>query len=327
MDGPVIETERCTQAISLRISVTDRCQLRCVYCMPPEGIPWVSRESMLSYEQIARFVAVARKRFGLSKVHLTGGEPLLRPNVADLVAMLRTSGVSDLVLTTNAQKLAAMAVPLRQAGLDRINVSLDTLDPDLYGTLTRGADLTRVLEGIDAAFAAGFPTVKINTLVLRGCNDGEVVSLAQWACDRGCQIRFLELMPIGPVAARQSELFVPVSEVRKSLESAFHLVPVCEHGGTGLLYQATGRDGRRGVAGFIASQSRPFCSGCRRLRLRSNGQLLGCLAVGAGPDISHLLDPIGGREDRLAEVIAGTLSLKRTTRHFHTVNLMSQTGG
>jgi cyclic pyranopterin phosphate synthase len=296
--------------------------------MPPGGVAKVGRDRILSYEQIVRFVNVVMRHFGLSKAHITGGEPLVRPGIVRLVEMLSAEGVPDLALTTNGQELAAMAGPLQSAGLHRVNVSLDTLDGEVFAALTGGGRIGPVIEGIRAARRAGFAVVKLNTLVLRGYNDAEVVRLAEWALDEGCDIRFLELMPIGPAAQLHDGLFVPTDEVKRRLGSAFQLEPLAaEGGGTAQRYMAADAQGRRGVVGFISSESHPFCAGCSRLRLTAAGRLVGCLGLGAGPEIGPLIAPGARQEAELIELVGQTLRMKRSGAFFTTDSLMSQIGG
>ena len=317
------------QPVSLRISVTDRCQLRCIYCMPADGVPLVPRGDVLSFEEIIRFVRAARKAFGVRKVHLTGGEPLARPGIIDLVAMLAAEDVEDLALTTNGQVLAACARHLRNAGLGRVNVSLDTLDPTKYAALTRCGRVERTIEGIEAALAEGLGAVKINTLVLRGHNDHEVPRLAAWAMGRGCEIRFLELMPIGPAAADFKKLFVSKDEVISRLSRSYDLRPLeSSDRCTGQRFEASDRSGASGMIGVIPSTSEPFCSSCRRLRLTSTGTLIGCLRLGTGVDVSRLLrSGAAADEGRLAACMEEALAGKSAGEEFVTSTGMNRTGG
>ena len=264
--------------LTLRISVTDLCQHRCVYCMPLDGVPKVPHGDVLRLEEMAQFADAVRRVAGLSKVRITGGEPLVRPGVGQLLRLLAGQGVADIALTTNGAALAEMAAELRSAGLQRVNVSLDTLVPETYRRLTRGGDLAGALAGIDAAMAAGLNPVKLNTVVLRGLNDHEVLDIARFALERGCQPRFLELMPIGPAAERMREWQVTTGEVRARLAAAFDMAPIGrERGGSSERFKVRGH-GVDGLVGFISPQTSPFCSDCRRLRLTATGRLLGCLA-------------------------------------------------
>jgi len=328
-----------TSPVALRISVTDRCDLGCRYCLPLREIkgsdplavkgsdPFISQ--ILSFEEIARFVRTAGAEFGLGKVRLTGGEPLVRRGIAELVAMLAATGAGDLALTTNGQRLAAMAGDLKRAGLRRVNVSLDSLDPETYAAISGGGDVRAVLAGIDAALAAGLAPVKLNTVVLRGTNDGEVVALARFALERGCTIRFLELMPIGPARAFHAERFVPAAEVRARLAEGFELRELSrEPGASSREFLANDGAGRRGTVGFIASETEPFCAGCRRLRLTSTGQVIGCLARGEGVGVrSFLGDDSDSARRGVVRAVAGVLESKRVRAGFSTPRPMVTVGG
>lgn len=315
--------------LALRISVTDRCNMGCRYCMPPEGVLPLPRSGILTFEEIARFVRVAGGEFGPARVRLTGGEPLVRRGLPELVAMLAAEGVADLALTTNGQRLAAAASDLKRAGLRRINVSLDSLDPETYAAVSGGGDVRRVLAGIEAARSAGMFPLKLNTVVLRGVNDDGVVDLARFALSRGLQPRFLELMPIGPARAFHAERFVPAAEVRARLARHFELRELPRRPGSSAReFLADDGAGRRGAVGFIASETEPFCSGCRRLRLTSTGQLIGCLARGEGTDVRSFLgeDSESARRGLLG-ALAGVLGAKRARTGFGTRRPMVAVGG
>jgi len=323
MDGPG------SAPVSLRISVTDRCQLRCPYCMPPEGVPLVDRAQVLRFEEMLAVVRAVRERFSLAKVHLTGGEPLIRRGLADFVARLAAEGPPDLALTTNGHRLAALAADLARAGLRRVNVSLDSLDAQVYAALTRGGMLAAALGGIDAALAAGLAPVKLNMVVLRGVNDGEVVRVARWGLARGCEVRFLELMPIGTAAGRFGREFVSSAEVRARLAGAFDLAPLPPvPGASSRNFRARDADGRTGVLGLISPCTAPFCEGCRRLRLTARGRLLGCLAQAEGIDLAPLLRAPGGPDAAaLGEAAEQALGLKRAARRFADQGPMVAIGG
>jgi len=314
--------------LSLRISVTDRCQLRCVYCMPPTGVPKAHHDDILTFEEIVRFVRALRSRFRLDKVRITGGEPLIRPGIVDLVAMLAAEGIDDLALTTNGQQLAEMAGDLKRAGLRRVNISLDSLDEGSFAALTRGGRLHSTLNGIEAAVRAGLTPVKLNTVVLRDYNDTVVADIARFGLAAGCQVRFLELMPIG-CAADAPDLFVPVDEVRSRLEPHFSLEPLAhERSSSSRNFRASDAYGRRGTIGFIPSRTEPFCEGCRRIRLTSTGRIVSCLALGEGPNVQALLgrsDPAAGRE--LADIVATELAGKCARTAFRTHRPMAAVGG
>lgn len=315
--------------VSLRISVTDRCQQRCLYCMPSDGLPKLTHGDILTFEEIVRFVALVRDRFGLSKVHITGGEPLVRPGITSLFGMLACENLPDLALTTNGQILAEMISELRRAGLQRVNISLDTLTPDTYARLTRSGDLCKTLEGIDAAISAGITPIKLNAVVLRGYNDEEVVDLARFALQRGCAMRFIELMPIGCAQEMFHDCFVPASEIRARLEECFRFTPVLsKRGQSSREFLAEDGAGRQGVVALISPQTHPFCEGCRRLRLTSTGRLISCLAHGEGPNVRGLIASASARSgDLLTHVVLQQIRSKRPRDSFVTTHPMVAVGG
>ena len=317
------------QPVSLRVSVTDRCQLRCLYCMPADGISKRPRSELLTFDEIIRFVQAVRQHFELSKVHITGGDPLARRGIVRLVEMLADESACDLALTTNGLRLSEMAGDLRRAGLRRVNVSLDSLDAETFALMTRGGVLQQVVDGIEAARSAGLSPIKLNTVVLRGMNDGEAPALAKWALDRQCTIRFLELMPVGCAKSSFQELFVPTAEVRVRIEEHFELEALpYEPGRSSRDFSATDNHGRRGVIGFISPETQPFCRGCRRLRLTSTGRLITCLARGQGPDIAHLLrDDSPQATEALNWAICSQMLRKQARDAFDTARSMAAVGG
>lgn len=318
-----------SDTVSIRLSVTDRCQMRCLYCMPREGVSTVAKAEVLSFEEMAAFVRAVRSSFPVSKVHITGGEPLVREGVVRLTAMLSAQDVGQLALTTNGQLLSRYARPLRAAGLTRVNVSLDSLVGETYRRLTRGGTLERTLEGIHTALECGLTPVKLNVTVLRGINLPELADIARFALRTGCTVRFLELMPIGPATERHSEWFVPAYEVRTALQAEFELEPIGEEaGGSTRQFRMTDRAGNSGTVGFISSLTAPFCKGCSRIRLTSTGQLIGCLAMGSGRDIRELLREDGAENRRrLLECVGKALAAKRNGRRFVTTRPMVEVGG
>ena len=275
----------------LRVSVTDRCNLRCVYCMPPEGVPWRPHDDILRYEEIETVVRAAAS-LGISKVRLTGGEPLVRLGMVDLVAMLASiPGLDDLAMTTNGILLARYAEELKAAGLRRVNVSLDTLRPERFRRITRLGELSDALEGIAAAKEAGLVPVKVNTVVIRGLNDDEVVDFARlttptptlprrdggggWGV--GWHVRFIEVMPLGDNAGWAGNGYVPMNEVQEKIERELgELIPAKLGDGSGpaRYYRLPGA---QGTVGFIAPISQHFCYQCNRLRLTADGKLRPCL--------------------------------------------------
>ncbi len=267
----------------LRISVTDRCNLRCIYCMPPEGIPLVPHSEILSYEEISLVVRVGAK-LGINKIRLTGGEPLVRAGLPKLVQMLsQIKGIDEVSLTTNGTFLKRYVLELKQAGLSRINISLDTLKVDRFRHITRFGELGNVLSGIEAARDAGLHPVKINMVVMRGINDDEVQDFAKMTYEGGWHVRFIELMPFADV----TEL-VPSSEVRQRIMSLGKLEPCFPVAGNGpaRYYRLPGAEG---TIGFISPVTEPFCSNCNRMRLTSNGRLCPCLLSEDDVDLKGVL--------------------------------------
>lgn len=261
----------------LRVSVTDRCNLRCVYCMAPEGVPWRPHEDILRYKEIEMVVRAAAE-LGISKVRLTGGEPLVRLGMVDLVAMLaRIPGLDDLAMTTNGILLARYAQELKAAGLRRVNVSLDTLRPERFRRITRLGELSDALECIAAAKQAGLVPVKVNTVVIRGLNDDEVVDFACLTYAPDWHVRFIEVMPLGDHAGWAGNGYVPLDEVRERIERELgELIPakLGDGGGPARYYRLPGAEG---TVGFITPISDHFCYQCNRLRLTADGKLRPCL--------------------------------------------------
>ncbi len=259
----------------LRISVTDRCNLRCVYCMPAEGIPLAAHSDILSYEEIST-VARAAAELGIVKVRLTGGEPLVRTGLTGLVAMLsRIEGIDDISLTTNAELLEGHAADLKDAGLRRVNVSLDSLRADRFRRITRVGNLDRVLRGIEAARSAGLVPVKTNTVVIRGTNDDEVIDFARLTQERDWHVRFIEYMPFANGGHQPDDLLVTVAEMKERIEALGSLEPTFGSGGGPARYFRLPE--ARGSIGFISPVSEHFCQACNRLRLTADGKLRPCL--------------------------------------------------
>ncbi len=267
----------------LRISITDRCNFRCTYCMPAEGLQWMSRDDLLTYEELARIARVCVDRFGFEAVRVTGGEPLVRAHITRLVEYLAPLGV-DISMTTNGVKLPELAHDLVAAGLRRINVSLDSLQPETFTALTRRDALDKVLEGIDAALDAGLDPVKVNCVVMRGVNDGEIVDLAAYGREKGVGVRFIEFMPLDADGTWDMSKVVPAREILDRINGIFPLrsSPV---DGTGARPQAGHvepaerfeyADGK-GDIGVIASVSEPFCGNCDRVRVTAEGKFRVCL--------------------------------------------------
>ncbi len=275
----------------LRLSVTDRCDLKCTYCMPEEGVPPSLREDVASFEELARIVGVF-KRLGVKTVRLTGGEPLVRRGLETLIAMLRDEvGIEDIALTTNATAMRVMAKSLVDAGLKRVNVSLDSVDPQVFARITRGGDLRRVLDGIEAIQEAGIRELKINAVVVRGINDGpNLASLVQWAWDRNIVPRFIELMPLGAAAQLGREAVVSVAEMQATLKRSIPLSASPEYrtdrGPAGYLQSL---DEPERTVGFIGAVTDNFCHRCNRVRITAKGEVRACLASPTGFSLRDLI--------------------------------------
>ncbi|MDF2442159.1 MAG: 3,8-cyclase [Subtercola sp.] len=265
------------RGIDLRVSLTERCNLRCTYCMPAEGLPIGPSESMMTADEIVRLVTVAVDELGVRKVRFTGGEPLLRRDLVDIIS--RCAGLAELSLTTNAIGLASRAADLRRAGLERINVSLDTVDPETFTAITRRPFLARVIEGIDAAVEAGL-VVKVNAVLLRGVNDEMAPDLLRWCLDRGVELRFIEQMPLDPGHTWDRVEMVTARETRALLERSFVLEASAEDrdGAPAERYEVRSRAGELlGTIGIIASITESFCADCTRTRLTADGHVRSCL--------------------------------------------------
>lgn len=267
----------------LRISVTDRCNLRCIYCMSSEGVPLIPHGDLLSYEEICAVVRAAGA-LGIMKVRLTGGEPLVRSELPILIRMLsQIEGIDDISLSTNGTLLKKYALELKQAGLKRVNVSLDTLKAGRFRHITRLGELADVLDGIEAAIGADLCPVKINMVVMRRINDDEVLDFASMTCKEGWHVRFIELMPFTDVTE-----FVPSSEVRQRIELIGALEPCWPKTGNGPAKYFR-LPGATGTIGFISPMTQRFCSSCNRIRLTSCGRLCSCLLSYDGIDLKEPL--------------------------------------
>ncbi|WP_395879789.1 GTP 3',8-cyclase MoaA [Curtobacterium sp. 9128] len=290
-DDPGLVDRFGRRAIDLRVSLTERCNLRCTYCMPEEGLPVIPNDALMTADEIERLVRLGAEHLGVRKVRFTGGEPLLRRDLADVVARTAALGV-EVSLTTNAIGLAARAADLRAAGLDRINVSLDTVDPDVFATVTRRPFLDRVLDGIAAAADAGLG-VKVNAVLLRGVNDHLAPELLTWCLERGHELRFIEQMPLDPGHAWDGDAMVTAAETRAILAEHVTLTPhdAPRDGAPAERFRvtdsATGR--ALGTVGIIASVTESFCGDCTRTRLTAEGHVRSCLF---SDDESDLLGPM-----------------------------------
>jgi len=260
----------------IRISVTDRCNLRCIYCMPSEGVRFVEYRQILRYEEILRIVRIA-SRHGISKVRVTGGEPLIRRDIVGFInALSEIPGIEDISLTTNGILLKRYAEDLFMAGLQRINVSLDSLDPVKYERITRGNHLSDVWEGIEEAERVGLRPIKINIVPIRGFNDDEILNFARLTIERPIEVRFIEFMPIGPKGIWDKKRFVSTEEIKERLRPLGDLTPVSSDRQAGPA-ESYCLPGALGFIGFISPLSNHFCPSCNRLRLTADGKLRPCL--------------------------------------------------
>ena len=297
----------------LRVSVTDRCNLRCVYCMPEAGLPWIPKAEILTYEEIERIVA-AGASVGVRSVRLTGGEPLVRRDLSELVARLDAiPGVEDISLSTNALLLEEMLEPLVAAGLRRVNISLDTLRPDRFLALARRPGLDRVLAGIDAALAAGLAPLKLNCVVMRGANDDELADFAELTREREIYVRFIEVMPVAENLELQRESYVSADEILARLSDGTGLSPVPGPGGNGpARYFAF--PGAKGAVGVISPLSHDYCERCNRVRLTAHGRLRLCLFGNQEIDLRALVRA-GATRDELAAALGGAMLIKPERHH------------
>lgn len=271
----------------LRVSVTDRCDLRCLYCMP-ERMQFLPKAELLTLAELER-VTLAFIRLGVRRLRVTGGEPLTRRDVPQFIRRLGTRighGLEELTLTTNGTRLAGFAQALRDAGVERVNVSLDTLDRDRFRRLTRGGDLDAVMAGLDAATAAGLQ-IKINTVALRGENEAELPGLIEWAHGRGFDLTLIETMPLGEIGEDRTNMFLPLSAVRDTLAKRWTLTPAAHRTGGPARYVTVGETGGR--LGFITPLTGNFCDGCNRVRLTCTGRLYLCLGREEAVDLRELL--------------------------------------
>lgn len=313
----------------LRISVTDRCNFRCTYCMPAEGMEWLPRSEVLSFEEIERIARLFVQRYGVTGIRLTGGEPTVRAHLTTLVSKIAALGV-DLAMTTNGATLRNSAHDLRAAGLRRINISLDTLDAERFAAMTRRDELANVLAGIDAAIEAGLDPVKINTVVERGVNDDEVVAMARFGRERGIEVRFIEFMPLDADGQWASANVVGQDEIVAAIAEVFPVEGVPARG-------AAPADRWRyldggGTVGVIPSVTKPFCGDCDRVRLTAEGQFRTCLFATEESDLRDALRS-GADDDALAKCIEAAVGRKWAGHQINQVTFtrpartMSQIGG
>ena len=293
-------------ADDLRISVTDRCNFRCVYCMPAEGLRWLGRAEVLRYEEIHRLARIFVERYGVRTIRLTGGEPLVRVKLEELVAMLNDLDPAlDITMTTNGVLLRQKAKLLKEAGLKRVNVSLDTLHIDRFAEIARREAFDRTMDGIAAAEEAGLSPIKLNMVVLKGTNDDEVTDFARLARERGYEVRFIEFMPLDGDDRWSNDLVVPSRRLQEQIEDQFPLEPV-DDGKPGPSTDFRFADGASGGVGFISSVSQAFCTTCNRVRLTAEGGLRTCLFSLRETPLRDLMRG-GASDDHLARVIEGAI--------------------
>ena len=298
----------------LRISVTDRCDFRCVYCMEEE-MSFVPRAQLLTLEEITE-IARAFTELGVKKIRITGGEPLVRRNVIKLFQDLgKLPGLQNLVTTTNGSQLVRMAPELKRAGVRRINISLDSLNPERFRDMTRVGDLARVLAGIDAARAAGFDRIKINTVILKNRNHDEIIDLVRFAVNKGIDISFIEEMPLGIIGDHDRALaFYSSDQIKEDLARKFTLIPTTENtGGPSRYYQLSGHDT---LVGFISPHTHNFCESCNRVRLTCEGRLLLCLGQEHSVDLRHVIRSYPGDDSALKQAILDSMAIKPEGHEF-----------
>ncbi|MXG88753.1 GTP 3',8-cyclase MoaA [Nocardioides sp. YIM 123512] len=297
-------------ATDLRVSLTDRCNLRCTYCMPPEGLDWMPLESQLTDDEVVRLITIAVERLGITEVRFTGGEPLVRRGLVDIVR--RTAALDpapETSVTTNALGLARTATALAEAGLTRVNVSLDTVRADTFHEITRRDRFHDVVAGLAAAQAAGLGPVKVNAVLLRGVNDDQAPEVLEWCLERGYELRFIEQMPLDAQHGWDRAAMVTADEILASLESRFVLVPDEEPRGSAPAERFL-VDGGPATVGVIASVTRPFCGSCDRVRLTADGQVVNCLFAREESDLRTALRA-GAGDEELAQRWVAAMATKK----------------
>ncbi|MFM1790491.1 MAG: molybdenum cofactor biosynthesis protein MoaA [Actinomycetota bacterium] len=323
----------------LRISVTDRCNFRCTYCMPAEGMTWLDRAEVLTYEEIERIARICVERFGVDSLRLTGGEPTVRAHLPQLISRLAGLRLADgrkpdLALTTNGATLRNIASELRDAGLDRVNVSLDSLKRERFLAMTRRDELDNVLAGIREAQTVGFDPVKVNAVVERGANDDEILDMARYGRDNNVEVRFIEFMPLDATNEWERAKVVTQDEIVSVISAEFPLEPVPARGAAPA-DRWRYLDGK-GTVGVIPSVSHPFCGDCDRVRLTSDGQFRTCLFATDETDLKSILrsgDAPSAIDDAIADVITRAVGAKWAGHQIGQVNFirpartMSQIGG
>ena len=306
LDGPLIDTFGRV-ADDLRISVTDRCNFRCTYCMPAEGLAWLPKAEILSFEELTRLLAIFVD-LGVRSIKVTGGEPTVRADLPTLVGMFRRAGPDlDISLTTNGVLLDRLAAPLAEAGVDRATVSCDSLLRHRFAEMTRRDALDKVLAGLRAAEAAGLTPIKINVVVIGGTNDDEVVDFARWSRETGYEVRFIEYMPLDAQHAWERAKVVPSARILEAIDAAYPLASTAADAEPATLYRFA--DGEPGAVGVIASVTDPFCDTCNRLRVTAAGMVRSCLFALNETDLRGPMRS-GATDGELAELIRGAVWTK-----------------
>jgi len=321
LNAPLIDTfDRVHD--NLRISVTDRCNIRCFYCMPEDNVEYAPREEILSFEEIERFVRVAVS-LGVNKIRITGGEPLVRKDLAVLIRKLcEIPGVKDLALTTNGVLLARQAEALYEAGLRRLNVHLDTLDRERFRQITRRDELPKVLEGLDAAQKAGFGPIKINAVAVKNLVEPDIVPLARFGRELGYEIRYIEFMPLDSQGLWSRDNVLSAGEIIETLSREISpLVEIPDRDPRAPATEYRYADGR-GTVGFIASVTRPFCLNCNRIRLTADGKLRYCLFAIDETDVRGLLRK-GAPDEEIAETIRANVRQKWIGHEINTTKFVA----
>ena len=314
----------------LRVSVTDLCNLRCVYCMPAGGSELSERDEILSFEEILKIIKHGVS-LGLNKIRLTGGEPLVRRDITSFIKHISDiEGINDIALTTNGINLKEYAHALKKSGLSRLNISLDTMRADRFSDITRGGNIQDVFDGVEEVLNVGFTGTKMNTVIMRGQNDDEILDFVRYILERDIELRFIELMASGWKNMVDADRYIPSSEIMEKVQEIGELVPVNERvgGGPATIYKMKGS---LGSIGFISAVSKPFCSTCNRLRLTSDGKLRSCLLSGVEVDIKNILRSSSLNEgklaDKMTEAFIKVTTMKPIVHSGENKAVMNQIGG
>ncbi|HKQ76960.1 MAG TPA: GTP 3',8-cyclase MoaA [Blastocatellia bacterium] len=315
--APILLKDNYGRAIrDLRVSITDRCNFRCFYCMPEEAMEWKPKPEILTYEEIVRVTEVFVS-LGINKLRVTGGEPMLRRDLESLIERLaKIEGIEDLAMTTNAHFLRSRAKALRDVGLQRITVSLDSLTPDRFALLTGRNELPQVLDGIDAAIEAGLHPVKVNCVAIRGINDDQAIRFAEFARAKGASVRFIEFMPLDNGKIWRRDMVVPGEELKRRIDAVYPLERVKSENLSETARRWQFADGAPGEVGFINPVTQPFCGHCSRIRLTADGMIRTCLFSTVEHDIKRLMRNGASNED-LIDFIVATVEKKEDRHHIN----------